>query len=172
MSDRQTDTQTDRQTDTHRHTHIKKDKKADTSIRWRHCRDDLRFSIRNTILLQNEEAYLLFNTDGTCDSICDIGFLLDASGSIVKEDYIKQKTFVTSVARHLGISRHGPHYGVILFDYYARLNITFDQFYDQKSFERGVMNLKHPGSVTRIDKALKLAYDKLFTAKGKDNILL
>ena len=106
--------------------------------------------------------------DGSCDSVCDIAFLLDASGSIEKEDYIKQKHFVTSVARHLGIGRNGPHYGIILFSYYARLNITFDQYYDQESFEKAVMNLKHPGSVTRIDKGLKLAYDRLFTAKGKD----
>ena len=119
-------------------------------------------------LSQTVPLHIFIVPDGSCDSVCDIAFLLDASGSIEKEDYVKQKHFVTSVARHLGIGRNGPHYGIILFSYYARLNITFDQYYDQESFEKAVMNLKHPGSVTRIDKGLKLAYDRLFTAKGKE----
>lgn len=92
--------------------------------------------------------------------------MLDTSGSIHKDEYRKQKTFVTQIAKDIGISKKGPHYGVILFGQFANVEIKLNEFYTKELFEKAVMKLKQPGSVTRIDRGLKKAYNALFTKNG------
>ena len=92
--------------------------------------------------------------------------MLDTSGSIHKDEYRKQKTFVAHVAKHIGIDRYGPHYGVILFGQFAKVEIKFNEYFTAESFEKAVMKLKQPGSVTRIDRGLKKAYNVLFTERA------
>ena len=97
---------------------------------------------------------------------CDIGFLLDASGSINKRDYETQKKFVELVAKEIGIARDGVHFGVITFSQQASLDIKLNDFYSFDTFHRAVQSLKQEGSITRIDLALKKAHRKLFSVKN------
>lgn len=55
------------------------------------------------------------------------------------------------------------HVGVVLFSQKSSLPIKLNDYYDLEEFKEGVQLLKHEWSITRIDRGLKLAYDKLFT---------
>eukprot|EP00794_Sanderia_malayensis_P005408 gene5408-6084_t len=101
--------------------------------------------------------------DRICSLAVDIGFVLDASGSILPKQYKLQKQFVSQVASMNNISISGAHVGVVLFSQTSSLPIKFSDYYNRTDFKSGVDKLKHECSITRIDKGLKLAYDKMLT---------
>ena len=93
----------------------------------------------------------------------DLGFVVDASGSILTKQYQHQKEFIKKVVELNEISSSGLHAGVVLFSHSSSVAIKLSDFYDSKAFEAAVQELKHECSITRIDKGLKDSYDKLFT---------
>ncbi|XP_065072057.1 LOW QUALITY PROTEIN: uncharacterized protein LOC135696557 [Rhopilema esculentum] len=102
-------------------------------------------------------------TDDKCQLQVDLGFVVDASGSILPKQYQHQKDFIKKVVELNEISSSGLHAGVVLFSHSSSVAIKLSDFYDSKAFESAVQKLKHECSITRIDKGLKDSYDKLFT---------
>ena len=98
-------------------------------------------------------------------SFCDIGFLLDTSGSISRDSYILEKEFVANIAERLSISENGNHYGVVLFGAYANVEIPFNRYFDLSTFQRAVLSMPQSGSITRIDRGLYKVYSELFRDK-------
>jgi len=97
----------------------------------------------------------------SCTRISDIGFVLDSSGSLVKE-YHKEKDFLKRVAKMFGISEDGHRAGVVTFSYDTELSIKFNTHYDQASFESAVDAIPFLGQSTRIDKALTKVDNELY----------
>ena len=66
------------------------------------------------------------------------------------------------------ITEGGTHAGVVLFSggTYVKMTIKLDDYFDTASFNRAVMNLKHYGYTTRIDKGLKVVERDLFNVKN------
>ena len=95
----------------------------------------------------------------------DIGFVLDASGS-VEEHYKKEKRFVQQLATAFDISKEGSRAGVIQFSDDAELSIPLSAYTDAESFNMAVEKLSYPMYRTRIDLALKMARDELFDPKN------
>ena len=91
-----------------------------------------------------------------------MGFIVDSSGSL-RNEYAKEKDFVKQVAEGFGISQSGTRAGVVLFSQNAELHVKFDQYNKITDFQNAVDNLPLMGMTTRIDKALKVAYDQLFS---------
>jgi len=89
---------------------------------------------------------------------------LDTSGSIRKADYVKEKQFVYKVADFLGFSN--LQYGVVLFSHQASMDIKFTDFTNFQSFKEAVTKLPQSHSITRIDRGLLVAKNKLFTDAG------
>ena len=96
-----------------------------------------------------------------CDSIADIGILVDSSGSL-KKLFLKEKEFVKILADVFGIDPDGSRVGIITFSYNAVLSIKLSSLQDKAGFKKAVENLPYMGYTTRIDKALALARDELF----------
>lgn len=105
----------------------------------------------------------LLSFQGHCSQPVDIAFIVDTSGSIRKEDYQLQKDFIKTVASGNRLSENGTHIGVVLFSHMTSIPIKFNDYYDLEQFKEGVQLMKQEGSITRIDRGLKLAYDQLFT---------
>ena len=108
---------------------------------------------------------MLFSFLELCGSKVDIAFVLDASGSILPKQYKLQKEFVSKAAAANNISRGGIHVGVVLFSDSSTAPIKLSDYYTAPDFANGVNELKHECSITRIDKGLKTAYDKLLTKR-------
>ena len=104
-------------------------------------------------------------TENRCTASIDVGFIVDSSGSL-RSEYSKEKDFVSQVVEGFGISRSGTKAGLVLFSRNAELCVKFDQFNNVADFQNAVDNLPLMGMTTRIDKALKVAYDQLFSTEN------
>ena len=103
---------------------------------------------------------------GICKIPIDLGFVVDTSGSISKKQYELEKTFIKRIVEKAGLSYKYGHAGIILFSSNSYVAIKFSDFYNNKDFNKAVDNLKAEGSITRIDKGLKVAYDKLYVSSA------
>ena len=97
-----------------------------------------------------------------CKAKVDLGFVLDSSGSIAN-DYQNEKDFLKSVAAIFGTSADDSRAGVITFSHNVEHSIKLNDHTDLASFNAAVDAIPLMGSVTRIDKALRLTQKEMFT---------
>ena len=100
-----------------------------------------------------------------CKAKVDLGFLLDSSGSITN-DYQNEKDFLKSVAAIFGVSKDESRAGVVTFSHSVEHSIKLKDHTDSASFNAAVDAIPLMGSVTRIDKALRLTQKELFTTEN------
>ena len=98
-----------------------------------------------------------------CQAPLDIIFLLDASGSVGKGNYLKEKEFIKIVTSRyeLGTTSQAA---VIQFSHYASNAISLGSTKTALSFASAVDNIPYARGSTRIDLALSLAYNDYFSA--------
>lgn len=115
------------------------------------------------------EGYKLAPDGFKCIALCkaraDVGFILDASGSLINH-FGEEKQFLNAIAGALQISDKGTRASVITFSYEAELSIKFNDFFNSIPFMTKVQGIKNMDSVTRIDRALNLARNEMFTVKN------
>ena len=100
-----------------------------------------------------------------CKAKVDVGFILDSSGSL-RNDYQNEKNFLKSLAGAFGVSKNDSRAGVITFSYYSEHSIKLKDHTDITSFNAAVDAIPLMGSTTRIDKALRLTQNELFTLEN------
>lgn len=93
----------------------------------------------------------------------DIGFILDVSGSLSNRVQ-DEKNFLKKLSGNFGNFGNGTQAAVVSFSTKAKLEIKFNQFKDVAAFDKAVDAIKVPGGNTRIDLALTVARDEMFTA--------
>ncbi|CAH3105702.1 unnamed protein product, partial [Porites lobata] len=96
-------------------------------------------------------------------AFADYAFLIDASGSILPPEFDILKTFVKRVIDFLQIGPNQTHVGVIEYSRGASLQLNFSRSYDKREIKRFVQQVPHTAGITRIDLALKVASEQLFT---------
>ena len=64
---------------------------------------------------------------------------------------------------HLQLSSSGAHASLVLFSHKAFLKIKFSDFYNGEGFNRAVDELPLLNSITRIDRALQVALNEMFS---------
>ncbi|XP_065672703.1 uncharacterized protein LOC105845300 isoform X5 [Hydra vulgaris] len=104
-------------------------------------------------------------SESDCAVTVDVGFILDSSGSL-KDDYGQEKEFLKSLARTFKISSNGAHAGVVTFSSQAELSIKLNQYFDQNQFEQDIDKIGHMNRFTRIDLALKKAFEMFDEKNG------
>merc|ERR1712142_85877 len=100
-----------------------------------------------------------------CKAKVDLGFVLDSSGSIAN-DYQNEKDFLKSVTAIFGVSKDESRAGVVTFCHSVEHSIKLKDHTDSASFNAAVDAIPLMGSVTRIDKALRLTQNELFTMEN------
>ena len=100
-----------------------------------------------------------------CQKPADVGFILDSSGSLTNH-YDTEKEFVKALASAYNISSSQSRVGVITFSTNAEHSIKMNDHYTMPSFETAVDNIPFYGGLTRIDLALRLAQQKMFTVEN------
>ena len=98
----------------------------------------------------------------SCHAVVDIGFILDSIGS-VRVDYRNVKEFLKFFAASFGVSSNGTRAGVVTFSNSSELSIKLNYHSDILSFNQAVKNISLMGFTGSIDKALRLAQNKLFS---------
>ena len=101
-----------------------------------------------------------------CDKAIDIAFILDSSGSIMKDEFSEARNFVKAIMETLTVSRESSHVGVMIYSNEARIMARFNEIQSNKELEDELDNLPHLRGKTRIDLALRLANAQLFTGSG------
>ena len=88
---------------------------------------------------------------------------MDASGSVGSNWNVEQE-FVTDLASEITISPSGGQASVTVFSTDAKLMIKFSDHQTFATFKDAVNALKHTKGGTRIDKALEVANNDMFSA--------
>ena len=105
----------------------------------------------------------------------DVGFLLDGSGSINREDpsnWRRVLNFVKDVAKGIKISDDGAHASVTVFSASpnpskgAEVLIKFGDHTDVSSFQSSVDVIEYPNSMTDTLAGLDVALNEMFTRKS------
>lgn len=87
---------------------------------------------------------------------------MDASGSL-RLEYHKEKAFIKELVDSLGVGLSSTRVGVVTFSHIADLSIRLSQFNSKEDLKKAIDALPMIGATTRIDKALKVVVDQLFT---------
>ena len=96
-------------------------------------------------------------------AFADYAFLIDASSSILPSEFDILKTFVKRVIDFLQIGPNQTHVGVIEYSKGASLQLNFSRSYDKREIKSFVEQVPHTAGITRIDLALKVASEQLYT---------
>jgi len=108
---------------------------------------------------------LLVNGQIKCDLILDITFLIDSSGSLTPNEFIKEKIFVDRLVRRLNVEAkvREAHVGLISFSevpYTYQIYVPNTQFIDMVSNK--IKSLPYMGRSTSLVSALREARTKVF----------
>ena len=105
-----------------------------------------------------------------CNVPIDLGFLIDASGSIGVLGFNKIRNFVKKIIDAFEISEGGTHVSAIWYSDKAEVAFDFKNLTGANITRENVFKLVEKISVTkgktRIDKALRLAHSDMFSEKG------
>ena len=96
----------------------------------------------------------------------DVGFILDESGSISSQDWLKTKDFTKALAQVINIGKNTGRASVITFDHGAKLKIRFNDHLNYNSFAQAVDNLNQNSGGTNIIKALNMGLNDMFQTKN------
>lgn len=119
-------------------------------------------------LIINKKIYLLsiaetqknLTLSAKCPTTLNIGFVIDASGSIASH-YSDLLDVIVRLLDHFNISKEGSHVGAISFSDDSNIVIGFNEHYDVDSFKLAVRSLPLPNGQTRIDKAMRKVHEDL-----------
>ncbi|KAJ7350184.1 hypothetical protein OS493_037878 [Desmophyllum pertusum] len=98
------------------------------------------------------------NSDGA-----DIAFMMDSSGSIGRSNYLKLKAFVKAVMMELVKNSTKLNAAVVLYSTRASVQLDFSHKFNLQSFISTIDNLPYKRGFTRIDLALKITSEYIFT---------
>ena len=91
--------------------------------------------------------------------------MLDSSRSVTVKHFNRQKDFVKSILKQFPVGPEETQAGIIKYGRTADVEINFDDFSTERDLFDALDSVKHAqASETRLDLALKVARDKLFTA--------
>ena len=100
-----------------------------------------------------------------CKSRADIAFVIDASDSMM-EFFEEEKMFIKKVAENFYIGGKESHVGIVTFSNKAKVALAFSEKNNASVLEKSVDSLSLLGGSSRLDTALKLAFDGLFQDHG------
>lgn len=107
----------------------------------------------------------IFNTSDIkeCTRKVDLGFLLDSSGSVERENFEKMKSFVKRLTNHFKISPNFTRVAMITYDTRVRVRFLFSELYEsQEELDTAIDNVGYTGGGTNTGAALTMAYTVMF----------
>ena len=112
-------------------------------------------------------AALHFSAPQKCPAQLDLIFLLDASGSIGSRNYTKEKEFIKIMASRYELGTISQT-AVIVFSTKAYTAVPLRSSNTALAFASAVDSIPYDRGYTRIDLALRLAYDEYFSSEDSN----
>lgn len=99
----------------------------------------------------------------------DLGFLIDRSKTIGKENFLYILRFATEMVEKFDVSKTGTHIGVVLFDDKPKVSFNFDEIYDKKEVKDKIFDMQTEYSERRANtgNALNLARTDLYATSKR-----
>jgi hypothetical protein len=104
-------------------------------------------------------------SEGLCTTDVDLGFVMDASGSVGRWNFESMKTFVADVVRHFEIGANRTRVGVVT--YSSRQALSFDMtkhMTNPAAIASSIDAIRYTGGGTRTGAAIAYAQSALFGA--------
>jgi len=102
---------------------------------------------------------------GQCITSGDVLFILDASGSIGYNNFMKQKEFIKSIILDFTIGSRSTRVSVVTFTEDATVNFRLNSYNNRDDIIKAIDEIKFTSNgKTRTDKALARAYNEVFQA--------
>lgn len=110
--------------------------------------------------------YSTARTKAVCSIPMDVVFLLDSSSNAGEVGYQTQKDFIRLFSNGIDVSPAGSRIGVVSYSSKARLDVALEDHDNRSGLQSAISDLKFLGGRTRIDTALQVTFDDLFTVTG------
>lgn len=98
----------------------------------------------------------------------DVGIILDSSRTVGRYNFEILKRALAKFTDYFHVSKEGTHFGFIHYNENASLDFDFadSSLYNSGALKEKIMDIKYDPGLTRTDKALRLADERLFTDRG------
>ncbi|XP_075993570.1 collagen alpha-6(VI) chain [Genypterus blacodes] len=104
--------------------------------------------------IKNDIITDICSPDACKDSLGDLIFLIDSSGSIYPQDYQKMKDFMKSIISMSVISQHKVHVGVMQFSSIQQLLFPLNQYYTKDALSTAIDDMQQIGGGTQTGEAI------------------
>ena len=92
---------------------------------------------------------------------------MDSSASLRESNFLAQKSIVKQIIKDIyPVSLDGNRIGVIRYSDDAKIEVNFNEYFTNKDLYTSVDSIPFTRGGSRIDKALKMARDQLFTVRN------
>ena len=94
----------------------------------------------------------------------DLAIAIDTSDSISRDQFEIEKSAIIMLARSFGLSKLGTHVSVIVYGSEAEVMLKLGDYFTLEEFSKAVRNIAYVGGSTRIDKAMSIAANHVFSS--------
>ena len=92
-----------------------------------------------------------------------MAFLLDSSGSLTPSEFQQSKDFVAKITKSFLMNEVGSRVGLIQFSIVPTINARLSDGLSYEDFQGVLDQVRYQGGFTRLDRALSMAAEKLFS---------
>ena len=119
--------------------------------------------IVDSLRIQLTKKTVVFRlSDNVCSLVLDIAFIIDSSGSIGGNNWIRMKRFVKSVVSKLDVGSSSTRIAAIAYSTNPKVVWRFNDYQDKDMVNRVLDNMAWQSGFTYTDRALLLAGNDLF----------
>ena len=115
---------------------------------------------------------MVFFSYPACNLAIDIGFVLDASGRVGRNNFRRMKQFVALISRSFSISRSRARVGVIVYGSSPRMQFGLNWYKNSRRLNRAIKRMRYTRGSRRTGKALQLAVGALFRRSRRKRVLI
>lgn len=101
-----------------------------------------------------------------CQTSVDLVFVLDNSGSVGLENFVKVKDFVKSVIDFFNIGPDGTHVAVVTYDTETQIEFKLLEYFTKNELRNAVDDIEYNGFLTYTGEALNTVRQQVLTASN------
>ncbi|KAJ7391347.1 hypothetical protein OS493_018390 [Desmophyllum pertusum] len=118
----------------------------------------------NQECMGTQNVNYIYKLTENCDKMMDVGIVVDSSSSVRRRNYELVKTFLIDLVDKMHVSTRLTHVAVIHYSHRAYLDWGFssDRAQNAAALKKAIKVLKYQPGGTRTDKAMELAWNKIF----------